>query len=118
MRLAIPVDIDKCSVCPSFGRAPYFLFWDSESRQQQLLDNPAAQSQGGAGVQAAQFVVDQKADGVITIRCGENAAEVFQAADLQILKAEAGSAEENLAAWAEGRLSPLTHFHAGYHGIR
>lgn len=118
MRIAIPVDENKVDVCVSFGRAPYFLFHDTETGVDEIKENPAAQAQGGAGIKAAQFAVDEGANVVITVRCGQNAADVFQAAEIQIYKAEGSGAAENLTAYQENRLSQLTHFHAGFHGIQ
>ena len=118
MKIAIPMDENKTDVCVSFARAPYFLFHDTETGTDDLKVNPAADAAGGAGVAAAQFVLDEKADTVITVRCGENAAKVFQAAKIAIYKSEGPNAKENLAAFSQEKLAPLTHFHAGYHGIK
>lgn len=117
MKIAIPVDENKTDVCVSFGRAPYFMVCDTETGASELLENPAAEAQGGAGVKAAQFVVDVGADTLVTVRCGENAAQAMQAAEIKIYKSEGSSAAENAAACKEGKLAPLTHFHAGFHGI-
>ena len=116
MKIAMPLDENKMDVCVSFARAPYFLFCDDE--KEEVVENPAAQAQGGAGIQAAQFLVDQGAEVLITVRCGQNAADVFQAADMKIYKAEGSSAKDNIAACRQGKLAELTHFHAGFHGIR
>ncbi len=116
MKIAIPLDENKKDVCVTFGRAPYFLF--SEDGKTEILENPAAQSQGGAGIQAAQFLTDQHTDVLITVRCGQNAADVFQTAGIKIYKAEGTDAAENLSAMAEEKLAELTHFHAGFQGIR
>ena len=117
MKIAIPVDENKTDVCVAFARAPYFMVCDTEAGTSELLENPAAQAQGGAGIKAAQFVVDCGADTLITVRCGENAAEVMQAAEIKIYKSEGSDATQNAAACKEGKLAPLTHFHAGFHGI-
>ena len=116
MKIAIPLDETKKNVCVSFGRAPYFLF--AEDEKQEILENPAAEAQGGAGIKAAQFVADHGADTLITVRCGENAAEVFKAAGIKIYQSQAAGAAENLTALKEGKLAELTHFHAGFHGIQ
>ena len=118
MIIAVPMDENKKDVCVSFGRAPFFLFSNSETGKNEFRTNPAAEASGGAGVTAAQAVVDGGADTLITVRCGENAAEVFKAANVKIYKADGSDAEANLKALAEGRLEELTHFHAGYHGIK
>ena len=116
MKILIPVDDDRRSVCVSFARAPYMLVHDSEAGTTQVLENPAAQAQGGAGPKAAQFVLDCEADAVITVRCGENAAKVLQAGDVAIYKNEGSDAMENVAALLAGKLAVLDYFHAGFHG--
>jgi len=118
MKIMIPVDEKKngTGVCPSFGRAPYYMLFDASTREITYLDNPAASAPGGAGIKAAQFVADQKADVLLTPRCGENAGEVLKAAGVLLYKTAAGSAEENIVAYEAGTLSPITQFHEGFHG--
>ena len=117
MIIAIPVNENNAepSICVSFGRAPWFLFHNTETGETQTLGSPAANAEGGAGIKAAQFVVDQNANVLITVRGGENAAEVLLAAEIQIYKAQGSVAKENLAACAEGKLEKLQSLHAGFH---
>ena len=63
MKIAMPVDEKtmESTVCISFGRTPYFLIYDTETNESVFLDNSAAASQGGAGIKAAQTVVDSQA---------------------------------------------------------
>lgn len=116
MKIAIPLDENRQDVCIVLARAPYFLF--SEDGTESIVENPAAQAQGGAGIQAAQFLVDSHADALITVRCGQNAAEVFKAAGMTLYKADGKTAKENLTALREGKLAELTQFHGGFHGIQ
>ena len=116
MKIMIPLNDDQATVCIVLARAPYFLLHDTEKGTSEVLENPAAQAQGGAGLKAAQFIADCGADTLLTVRCGENAAEVFKAAEIRIYKATEGTAEENLAALQNNALEALTHFHGGYHG--
>lgn len=118
MRVAIPVDENHpgTSVCASLARAPYYLIKDTESEELTFVENTAANSQGGAGVKAAQLLVDQKVDALLTPRCGQNAAEVLTAAKMEIYKTEYPSARENLEAFQSSSLKALTEFHAGFHG--
>jgi len=117
MIVVIPVDDDKETLCVSFGRAPYFMFVDSDNEEIAIKENPAADTPGGAGIKAAQFIVDNNADVLITVRCGENAAEVFRAANISIYKAAHGTARENYRFYKGEKLEALTQFHAGFHGI-
>ncbi len=118
MKIAIPVDENKTgsAVCVSFGRAPYFLLYNTESKSFDYIVNSAAGAEGGAGLKAAQLIVDSGAEALLTVRCGQNAADVLTAAQIRVYKTTAGTAEDNLAAFAEGKLSVMTQFHAGFHG--
>lgn len=118
MKVVMPVDDDKNVLCVTFGRAPYFAVCDTENNTIEIKENPAAQAQGGAGIKAAQCVVDCQADALITPRCGTNSAEVMQAAEIKIYKSEGTGVKQNLAAFQEGKLSIMDHFHGGYQGIR
>lgn len=117
MKIAMPVD-DKfmeTSVCISFGRTPYFLIFDTETKESVFLDNTAVASQGGAGIKAAQTIVDNKVVALLTPRCGENAADVLKAADIKIYKTTGTSAIDNINAFVDGKLSLLEEIHAGFH---
>lgn len=118
MKIAIPVDEKDMgtNVCVSFGRTPYFLVYDTETKQSTFLDNSAAASTGGAGIKAAQTIVDNKADALLTPRCGENAADVLKAADIKIFKTTSDPAKDNIDAFIAGKLSLLDEIHAGFHG--
>ena len=117
MKIAIPVDEQNIhtTVCVSFGRAPFFMLYDLETRQATFLENPAATSPGGAGVKAAQFVVDQKVDYLLTPRCGENAAEVLLGANVKMYKTVDPAVEKNIELLRENSLPILNEVHAGFH---
>jgi predicted Fe-Mo cluster-binding NifX family protein len=117
MKIVIPVD-DKTmdtNVCISFGRTPYFLIYDTESKESTFLDNEAIASQGGAGILAAQTIVDNKADALLTPRCGQNAADVINAANIKIYKTMNDSLKDNINAFNKGELKLLSEIHSGFH---
>ncbi|MDY4033320.1 MAG: NifB/NifX family molybdenum-iron cluster-binding protein [Pyramidobacter sp.] len=118
MKIAIPTNEKKLdtSVCISFGRALYYLLYDTESKVTEFLDNTAAGVQGGAGLKAAQILVDRGTDILLTARCGQNAADVLRMAEVNIYKTECSGAKEALVAFLEGKLAPMTQFHVGFHG--
>ena len=118
MKIAIPLDENKKDVCVSFARAPYFMVCDGNEDAVEIIENPAAEAEGGAGLKAAQFVLDSGADTVITVRCGENAGNVFKAAEIKVYKSQVEDARENVKLLKEEKLSELTKFHAGFHGIQ
>ena len=116
MKIAVMLEDDRTHICPVFARAPFLLVEDHGTESVEV--NPGADAQSGAGLQAAQAVLDSGAGVLITARCGENAAAVFQEAGVEIYKAQGTDARENLRLFHEGRLEKLTHFHAGYQGIQ
>ena len=117
MIIGIPVNEDNMNseVSDNFGRAGYFLVYDNDKDEAKFVENTAASSQGGAGIEAAQILVDQKIDSLITPRCGKNAAEVLQSANIKIYKSISTSIEESLKSLKEGKLDPLLDIHPGLH---
>ena len=117
MKVVVPVESKSLEepVCPSFGRTPLFVLFDTDSGTYEFLNNEAAASQGGAGIKAAQTLVDSGASALITYRCGENAAQVLNAAGVRMYKAQNGSVANNIAEFKDGKLSLLTEIHPGFH---
>lgn len=118
MKIAIPVDEKtlESNVCASFGRTPYFLIYDTETKESIFIDNSAVASTGGAGIKAAQTIVDNKANALLTPRCGQNAADVIKSADIKIFKTTSDSIKNNIAAFIDEKLPLLDEIHAGFHG--
>lgn len=117
MNIAIPVDDKniKSDVCISFGRAPYFMIYDTDKEESIYVKNTAEDSAGGAGIKAAQMIVDNKVDCLLTPRCGENAANVIKTADIKIYKTSNSSVLDNINAFIGGELPLLDEIHAGFH---
>lgn len=117
MKLIVPVESKSLDVpvCPSFGRTPLYVSFDTETGNHEFLDNSAATSQGGAGIKASQMLVDHGAKAIITYRCGDNAAQVLIAAKIEMYKAQDGTVSENIEKYKNGELSLLSEIHPGFH---
>lgn len=117
MIIAIPVDEknENSKVCVSYGRTPYYMFYNTETKVTEFIDNEAAQVSGGAGIKASQMLVDKGVNVVLTIRCGQNAADVLNAAKVDIFKTKSEIAKDNIEAFEKGELEPLTDIHPGFH---
>lgn len=118
MLIGIPCNIKdlNSAVGESFGRSNYYLIYDTENNNSNFVINHASNSQGGAGVKAAQVIVDYKVDALITPQLGENAAIVLKAADIKIYKSILGTLIENISALKKDELPSLMEIHQGYHG--
>lgn len=118
MKIAMPLDGNTldANISTSFGRAAYFLIFDTASEESRYIDNPAMNATGGAGILAAQTVVDAGADTLLAPRLGQNAADVLQDADIRVLHSKEGTAKENIAACQAEELAVLEEIHEGFHG--
>ncbi len=110
MRIVIPTnsgaDLDApCS--PIFGRSPTFVFVDTETLEFKAVPNPAVGAMGGAGVQAAQFVLQQGAEAVISNNLGPNAFRVIQAAGVPMYQTSGTTVRDAVAAFNAGELTVL-----------
>ena len=117
MIIGIPIDKDsmEANVSANFGRANFFLIHNTESGKNDFLVNTAAQSAGGAGIKAAQMIVDNKVEALISPRLGLNAAEVINSQNIKLFQSIKGTIEDNLKALNENKLSPLNNIHEGFH---
>ncbi len=67
-------------VDPRFGRCPFLIKMDTETKDWEAFSNPGSGQSGGAGVAAAQFVIDQKAQTVLSGDFGPHASRALKAA--------------------------------------
>jgi predicted Fe-Mo cluster-binding NifX family protein len=103
----ISPDIDS-EVDPRFGRAGHFLLVDTDTLEWQAFPNPGATASGGAGIQAAQFVTDQKCEAVISGDFGPNAYNALKAAGLPMyLLGSCHTPREAIERYLSGQLEPL-----------
>lgn len=116
MKIVIPCNEDQKTVCESFGRAPFFCIF--EDGKTEFAANPAADAEGGAGPKAAQAVLDSGADILLTVRCGQNAAEVLKMGEIKIYQTKHKELQQNIQDFLNNNLEELTHFHAGFHGVQ
>jgi len=92
---------------PVFGRCPTYVFVDTETMQFEAVDNPAVTAGGGAGIQAAQFVIERGAQAVVTGNAGPNAFNVFQAANVPVYLFGGGTVREAVEAYKAGKLQSV-----------
>jgi len=107
----------EASVDPRFGRCQYFLFVDTETMNFEAVGNPAFIAGGGAGIQAAQFVVNKGAKVVLTGDVGPNAFKALQAGGVKIVTGAQGPVKDVIERFNKGELgyagAPSVESHAG-----
>jgi predicted Fe-Mo cluster-binding NifX family protein len=96
-------DLD-CQIDPRFGRCQYFVFLDPETMEFEAAENQGVTAMGGAGVQAAQFVVQKGANTLITGNLGPNAASALSASGIKVYLVSGGTVKEVTEAYKSGTL--------------
>jgi predicted Fe-Mo cluster-binding NifX family protein len=124
MKIAVTAQSDNldAELSPFFGRAPHFVFVHPETMEFEACSNPGLTARGGAGIQAAQFVVQHEVASVVTGNVGPNAYGVLQAANVPIYLAGPGTVRQAIDRFKAGGLQPLqqptAEAHSGMGGWR
>lgn len=100
-----------------FGRCSYFQIYDMESGEIRHIENKGQTASGGAGIVAAQQIIDEKVDVVITGNVGPNAYELFESAGIKAFKSSDISLESVLKAYKEGELTEINIAGPAHHGM-
>jgi len=105
-------------VDPRFGRCLYFIFVDDKNPDKfEAVQNTGVSAMRGAGVTAAQIVVDKGAEVVISGNFGPNAFGVLSTSGMKILQAMPGTKiKDTLDAFRQGRLPEITQPFGGGFG--
>ncbi len=119
MKIAVSatgMDLDS-ELDPRFGRCKFFLVVDSETNEFKVIENGGANATGGAGIQAAQTVIDLEVGGVITGQVGPNAYRTLAAGGIEININASGSVKDALKQYKNGTLAQAqSPSHDGFHG--
>ena len=90
---------------PRFGRAAYFIMVDSETMAYEVVNNSQSLNlPQGAGIQAGQTIVKNKADVLIAGNCGPKAFQVLQSAGIEIVAGASGSVKDAIMQYKNGDL--------------
>ncbi|MDP8262510.1 MAG: NifB/NifX family molybdenum-iron cluster-binding protein [Candidatus Ancaeobacter aquaticus] len=108
MKICITAQGDNLdsNVDPRFGRCQNFIIVDTDTLDFIVHQNPYIDSTGGAGIQAAQFVVDKDIKSVLSGHIGPNAFQTLQAAGVLMYVSVAGTIREVVQSFNEGKYRP------------
>ena len=71
-----------------FGRCEHFQIHDTELKAIKILENKGESASGGAGIVAANKLIDENVDVIITGYLGPNAFELIEKAEIKAYKCE------------------------------
>jgi len=89
-----------------FGRCKYFIIVeikDNKTEKFEIIENKFANQMGGAGISAAQFVVEKNVKAVITGTIGPRALDVLKQFNVEIYKGDS-KLKEALKKFTENKL--------------
>ncbi len=93
---------------PRFGRCAYFVIVEvekNEIKKFEAIQNPAATSIGGAGIQAAQLIANKGVEVLITGNIGPNAFSILSGTGIKIVTGVGGvSVREAIERYLKGEL--------------
>ncbi len=92
-------------VDPRFGRARYFIIYDDETQQHEVVDNEQnVNAAGGAGVQSATTVAEMGCQWVVSGHMGPRAMSVLKEAEVRVALAPSGTVAEAIEQFNSGEL--------------
>ena len=103
-----------------FGRAQYFILFeivDKKIIETKVIENTASQQMGGAGVTAAQLIINQGVNVIITYTMGPRASGVLGPAGIELYQATQGSVSANIQTFMENKLKKDVSFGPMYRGM-
>jgi predicted Fe-Mo cluster-binding NifX family protein len=109
MKIAISVTTPESAAAfePRFGRAAAFVIVDMDTAEQQAVANPAAQLGSGAGIRAAEFLIRQEVDVVISGAFGPKAYDVLHTSGVRLYQAKSGTVDDLVARLLNGDLDAV-----------
>ncbi len=99
-----------------FGRCSYFVIHDTTAKTNTFIENPAQSASGGAGTSAAQEMINQDVEVVITGNMGPNAFNVCNNSDIKVFRCASVPISNAIQLFLESKLQPVTQAgpaHAG-----
>lgn len=100
-----------------FSRCANFAILNPDTMEYESLPNPGAMTSGGAGAQAAQFVIEHEVDVVLTGHVGPGAYHTLNASGVTIYIGISGTVRDAISQYQAGKLtatsSPTTPARSG-----
>jgi len=100
----------ESQVDPRFGRAAYFIVFDTEARTYDVIENKQRlDAPQGAGVQSASTVAKSGAEAVLTGNCGPKAFRVLDESKIAVyVGLDKMKVVQAIGEFTAGKLQPIT----------
>ncbi len=109
MKIALPVTSkeENCMLDNRFGRGSFYYIFDTKNDSFEIIDNPAKQARGGAGIQAVEHLINKGVGSVIVPEMGPNAERVLRSVNISVFQGEHLPARELIEKWKNKSLREI-----------
>lgn len=120
MKIAISAQNEskEAALDPRFGRCACFAVYDSEQDNWRFMANEGVKAGGGAGLAAAQQIIDSGITAVITGNMGPNAFDVLNGEEIHFYQCTQGSVTDAVKNFNEKKLNEITAAGPAHAGTR
>ena len=110
MKICIPTDFPRgkeSMVYGHFGSAPYFIIYDDENENLEILDNSNQHHQHG-NCHPIEAIGDKKVNFVVCRGMGARAIQGLNAAGIKVLISNTATVDETIRAFKQNTLTEMT----------
>lgn len=100
-----------------FGRCDYFQIFDTETKQYEVIVNNGVSAEGGAGIAAANQVIEENVSIVITGNLGPNAFELLEKSGIKSYSCEEIPVLQSIEQFQKNQLSVIASAGKSHHGM-
>ncbi|HHU77028.1 MAG TPA: hypothetical protein GXZ24_09095 [Firmicutes bacterium] len=90
---------------PRFGRCEFFAIYDTELKEWKFYPNPGALEGSGAGIKAAEFIIEQEVDVLLTGELGPKAASLIEGSGVKFYRLPEITLQEAVAEFEKGNIA-------------
>ena len=109
MKIAIPISerSEMSQMSRRFGRSMYYLIYDNDTSEIEIVENPAVHARGGAGIQSVEFLVSMGVNAVVAPDVGPNAYRSLRGSNVKIYEGLQISAKDLIEKWKKNELREI-----------
>lgn len=105
-------------VDPRFGRCEFFAICETDDGSYRFIRNNAQDAGGGAGIDAAQQLIDENVEVVLTGSLGPNAYRVIESAGIRAYRVGSVALEEAVNLLSGAKLEAILEAGPAHVGVR
>ncbi len=103
------------SVDRRFGRAPYFIIYDTDTDNWEVLDNSHKSMAQGVGPKTAELIASKGVEYLLVGHCGPNAFRALQSAGIKVITGASGTITDAINKLKKGELETSERPDVGGH---